>query len=348
MSTSSPTDPEVVIFFTGGTICMRPETGKLGVVPGDGFERFFGELRNLLPQVRLRAVPWSDLPSPHMTPQLMFQLARDVDAHLAGEDVVGAVVIHGTDVLVESAFMAELTIRSSKPVVYTGAMRYLSEIGYDGIRNLVNAIRACILPLPPQTGTVLLMADRFFSAREVAKINSLNVAAFEAPDSGPIGYVAGESILLTRPPCDTPKPLAALPVSDRIETEVALISCYTGMDAELIAFLDKKGIRGLVVEGFGAGNVPPKLVPALRALSDKKIPVVLTTQCPEGGTWPIYAYPGGGADLQKIGIIPGGRLPGAKARILMMAVLGGTREPDEVRKWVHHYGYGPITPVFHP
>jgi L-asparaginase len=315
----------VAVFFTGGTITMRPQAGQRGMVPSDEFDRLFAELRPHLRNVNFRPVLWSNLPSPHMTPEHMFRLARDVDQALAEPSVIGAVVIHGTDVLVESAYMADLTLCSSKPVVYTGSMRYYSETGFDGIRNLLNGVRACALPLPPETGVVLLMTDRIFSAREVIKVNSLNIDAFEAPESGPVACVAGEDVRMTRafsPAADTRRPQI---LTRRIESNVALISSYTGMDGTLIEHLLQKGMAGLVLEGFGAGNVPPGLVPAVEKTIARGIPVVLTTRCPEGGVWPMYAYAGGGADLAKKGVILGGRLSGPKARILLMTALGATR-----------------------
>nr|MCU0602318.1 asparaginase domain-containing protein [Desulfobacterales bacterium] len=176
--------PCVAVFFTGGTITMRPRPDERGVVPSNEFDRLFEELRPHVRDVDFKPVLWSNRPSPHMTPEHMFRLARDIDRALASPSVPGAVVLHGTDVLVESAYMADLTLRSHKPVVFTGSMRYYSETGFDGIRNLLNGVRACLLPLPEDTGVGLLMTDRIFAAREVIKVNSLNIDAFEAPESG--------------------------------------------------------------------------------------------------------------------------------------------------------------------
>jgi len=322
----------VVIFFTGGTITMRPRPDERGVVPSNEFDRLFAELRPYVSDVDFKPVLWSNLPSPHMTPKHMFRLARDIDRALASPSVLGAVAIHGTDVLVESAYMADLTLRSTKPVVFTGSMRYYSETGFDGIRNLLNGLRACRLPLPAETGVVLLMTDRIFSAREVVKINSLNIDAFEAPESGPVAYVAGDDVRLTRSPARGPTEKRPLIETQRIEPGVAMISCYTGMDGSLVNRLLETGMKGLVIEGFGAGNVPPGIVPALEKAIGRGIPVVLTTRCPEGGVWPIYAYSGGGADLAQKGVILGGRLSGPKARILLMVALGATRSLKRIRQ----------------
>ncbi len=322
----------VVIFFTGGTITMRPPTEGAGVVPSDEFARLSAELQPHIRGVGFKPVLWSNLPSPHMTPELMFRLSRDIDRALADPRVAGAVVLHGTDVLVESAYMADLTLASTKPVVFTGSMRYFSETGFDGIRNLLNAVKACSLPLPPETGVVLLMTDRIFSAREVVKINSLNIDAFEAPESGPVAYVAGEEVCLTRRPAPAPSLARPLIRTRRIEPGVALLACYTGMDGALIAHLTRSGVKGLVIEGFGAGNVPPGAVASIAGAIGAGVPVVLTTRCPEGGVWPMYAYPGGGADLVNRGIILAGRLSGPKARIKLMAALGAGRSLKGVRR----------------
>jgi len=120
--------PCVAVFFTGGTITMRPRPDERGVVTSNEFDRLFEELRPHVRDVGFKPVLWSNLPSPHMTPEHMFRLARDIDRALASPSVLGAVVLHGTDVLVESAYMADLTLRSHKPVVFTGSMRYYSQI----------------------------------------------------------------------------------------------------------------------------------------------------------------------------------------------------------------------------
>ena len=83
---------EIDLFFTGGTITMRPRDADRGVVPSSDFNRFVQELGPYLQGVRLRAVKWSNLPSPHMTPQRMFDLAGDVDAALTDPRVRGAVI----------------------------------------------------------------------------------------------------------------------------------------------------------------------------------------------------------------------------------------------------------------
>lgn len=324
-----PKQTEIVVFFTGGTIGMSPSEGTPGVSPGGNFEKLLNQFKPQDCEVTLRPRLWSDKPSPHMTPEDMFQLARDVEQVLEEDHVAGAIVLHGTDTLAETAYMCDLVVESDKPVILTGSMRYYSESGYDGIRNLTNAVRACLLPLPSGVGACVMMTDRIFAAREAVKVNSLNVDAFESREAGIIGYVAGESVILARPR-STPTPRHKIS-PETLENDVMLLTSYTGMDRTLIDHAKSIGTKGIVIEGFGAGNVPPEAVDGLLECLESGIPVVLATRCIEGGVWPIYGYPGGGADLEEKGIITCGRLGGPKARIRLMCALGMTSDLDEIK-----------------
>jgi len=320
---------EIAVFFTGGTIGMAPVEGVRGVTPGGNFDNLLNHLAPQRPGVTLRPTAWSDKPSPHMTPTDMLALAREVETALHRPTTLGAVILHGTDVLVETAYLCDMVIESDKPVILTGSMRYYSESGYDGIRNLINAVRACLLPLPAGTGACVLMTDRLFAARDAVKVNSLNVDAFESREGGIVGYVAGESVILAdRALAHAPR--SRLHPAD-MTANVPLLTAYTGMDRSLVDHLRTQGMQGLVIEGFGAGNVPPAIVPALAECLGQGIPVVLATRCIEGGVWPIYGYPGGGADLAGLGVILCGRLGGPKARLRLICALGTTRDPDRIR-----------------
>ena len=324
----SPAGPgRVAVFFTGGTIAMSPAPGSGGVVPGVRSTTLVERLQVLLPGVEISPVDWSDLPSPHMGPEDMFRLAKEVEAALRDPELSGAVVVHGTDVLEETGFMMDLIVDSPKPVVLTGAMRYHDEPGYDGVRNLLYAIRACLTKEARGMGVMVLMADRLFAAAEVTKVNSINVDSFDAPGHGPVGLVEGDELHFIR----RPERQAHLPARE-IEPDVDLILMSPGVDGRLVRCSLESGAAGIVVAAFGAGNVPPKVVPDLEEAVRRGLPVVVTSRCAKGGAWPIYGYPGGGRDLARKGMILGGRLSGEKARIKLIVGLGLTREMDRIRE----------------
>ena len=316
----------VKIFFTGGTIAMSPAPGSGGVVPGVKATTLVEHLQGLLPGVEIGPVEWSDLPSPHMGPREMFRLAKEVEESLRDPGVAGAVVVHGTDVLEETAFMMDLVVDSEKPVILTGAMRYHDEPGYDGVRNLLYAVRGCLAREAQGMGAMVLMADRLFAAAEVTKVNSINVDSFDAPGHGPVGLVEGDELHFIR----RPQRQERIPARE-IEPNVDLILMSPGSDGRFVRCALERNAAGIVVVAFGAGNVPPGVVPALEEAIHLGIPVVVTSRCAKGGAWPIYGYAGGGRDLARKGMILGGRLPGEKARIKLVVGLGLSREADWIR-----------------
>src|SRR5690606_20390774 len=111
-------------------------------------------------------------PSPHITLQDMYQLAKKTQTELEQEEVAGVVITHGTDTLEETAFFLHLTIQSKKPVVITGAMRSHNEVGADGPRNLIQAIRVASHPSAQNRGTLVVFNDEIHSASAVTKIHT--------------------------------------------------------------------------------------------------------------------------------------------------------------------------------
>ncbi len=321
---------EVILIFTGGTIGMseNPEAG--GVVPDDNFSKLLAEVTPEGHNVKVRPVLWSDVPSPHMTPDMMLRLSKDIETYLSEKCVLGAVILHGTDLMAETAYMLDLTVNSPKPVILTGAMRYFNESGYDGVRNLVDAVRVCLLPPPEGTDVIIQMADKLFAAKNAIKSSSLSVDPFIGQNTGRLGFIAGESVILTR---SKPGRRPRLPFeTSHADPDVHLIGCHPGMDSTIIDCLREKGAKGIVLEGFGAGNTPPGIVEGIKKCIGQDIPVVLCTRCIEGGVWPIYAYPGGAANLKSLGVITAGGLSAIKATLLLKLLVGSNCSLTQIKQ----------------
>ena len=121
--------------------------------------------------------------------------------------------------------------------------------------------------------------------------------------------------------------------TDKIETQVDLIKCCAGMDDKFLRVSADSGAKGIVIEGMGRGNVPPKVFEGVKYVIEKKgIPVVLVSRCPRGRVLDTYAYYGGGRMLRELGVIFGENLPGHKARIKLMLALGSTDNYEKIKQ----------------
>lgn len=319
--------PRIVIIFTGGTIAMKSSRQKGGAVPALKGK----DLLRQVPEIsRLASVTVHDFgqyPGPHMTPELMLKLSGVVKKYLSQKGMEGVIITHGTDTLEETAFFLDLCLNSQKPVVVVGAMKDCTELGWDGPSNLMGAVRTALSPQSRGKGVLVFLNNTINSAGEVTKTSTDSFETFRSPDLGPLGWVDQDRVLFYRQPLYR----EYHPVK-RIEPRVELFKMAVGMDDRLIRYAVDSGARGLVIEGMGRGNVPPSVVPGIEYAISQGLPVVLCSRCIGGRVLGSYAYPGGGAQLRKLGVILGGHLPGQKARIKLMILLGREMRVDRIKE----------------
>jgi L-asparaginase len=323
----------VHVLFTGGTIAMKidPETGA--AVPALSGEEIVSRVHGLKREARLSLEDYARLPGPHVTPDWMWRLRGRVAELLASQEIDGVVLTHGTDTIEETAYLLDLTLDSLKPVVFCGAMRTISEPGWDGPANLLTAVRAAVHPESAGRGVLVAVGQEIHGAAEATKGHTQNLAAFRSP-RGPLGVVDRGHVVYVRPPF-APQRLPAT----RIVPDVDLHVMAAGVDGALLRASVARGARGLVVEGTGCGNVPPAALSGLAAARDARIPVVLTSRCAEGRVTPAYGYAGGGKHLRDLGVVFAGDLPGQKARIKLMVALGVTDDTARIREIFEADGY---------
>jgi L-asparaginase len=318
----------VHVLFTGGTISMRidPRTG--GAVPALSGEEIVSQVPGIADEAELTLEDYARLPGPHVTPHWMWRLKDRVAALLTDPAVDGVVLTHGTDTLEETAFLLDLTLDAQKPVVLCGAMRTVSEPGWDGPANLLAAVRTAVNAGSRGRGVLVVVGEAIHSAAEASKWHAQALDAFRSPH-GPLGTVERDGLLFHRPPFAARR----LPAK-RLVTEVDLHTMATGVDDALVRASLARGARGLVLEATGCGNLPPAVLPGVRAALSARVPVLLVSRCPEGRVTPAYGYEGGGRMLRDLGVILCGEMPGPKARILLMVALGVTTEPAALRALV--------------
>ena len=131
----------IAMVFTGGTISMRVDAVAGGAVPALDARDILSSARGIHDVAELRVEDWGRFPGPHMDVERMWALRARLIELVAEDGVDGIVVTHGTDTIEETAYLIARSVHTSKPIVFTGAMRNLSELGWDGPSNLVDAVR---------------------------------------------------------------------------------------------------------------------------------------------------------------------------------------------------------------
>lgn len=309
----------VVVVSTGGTIAMRPDpaTGKL--VPAASGE----ELVEMLAWPEAPPLELDDfarVPSFDMHGELALSLSRRVLAHSARG--VGAVVTHGTDTMEETVYMIDrLLPLDAPPIVLTGAQRGADERDADGPRNLRDAITVAGSAEAAGRGAMIAFAGEIHAAREVRKVHTTAVRAFDSPGYGPIGHVDAGKVVFRRHAERRPP----LPVPERL-APVDLIRLYAGSDARFVQASVESGARAIVLEGTGRGNANEQVLEGVREAVAAGVPVVVCSRCASGRVEPVYGR-GGGRDLADAGALFAGDLAGPKARVLLQIALGAGLEP---------------------
>lgn len=317
----------ILVVFTGGTFSMKIDEETGGAVP-----HFSGnDLISMMPEIsklaKISVFDFGKYPGPHMTPELMLELSKEISALIERQKYDGIVVTHGTDTLEETAYFLDLTLDTNIPVVVTGSMKNSSEPNWDGPMNLRDSIYTCLCKNSVGMGVLVCLNGEINAASEVTKTHTEDIETFHSLDFGSLGFVEKGRVIYNR----LPRKLEKI-TTDKINTEVTLIKVYAGMDQTLFKFIAEANAEGLVVEAMGVGNVPPKAFEGIKFVLDKGIPVVLVSRCPAGETLDIYGYEGAGKWLHNAGVIFADYLNGQKARIKLMILLGKTHDRRELKK----------------
>ncbi len=307
--------PHVLVMFTGGTISMKIDPLTAAAIPALSGRDIVSQVPGLRRAARLTLEDYAQLPGPHVTPRWMWGLKQRIETHLADPRIDGVVVTHGTDTIEETAFLVDLTTETSKPVVFCGAMRTLGEPGSDGPSNLLIAVQTAANRDARGHGVLIAVGEEILAAGEAVKTHTQSLGAFKS-GIGPLAILDRNGVRFVRGAVRR-----RFVKTGSIDPRVDLHVMATGSDDALLRASLARGARGLVIEGTGAGNVPPLAVPAIQDAIKAGVPVVITSRCGAGSVAPLYGYDGGGAQLQKMGCILGGDLVGQKARILLMVAL---------------------------
>ncbi len=313
----------VTVIFTGGTISMTVDPVAGGNVPTLDGAAILARTPGLEAIADVVPIDLSRTPASHFTFPGLFEIAGIIRDAQADSTIDGVVVVQGTDTIEETAFLWDLVLDRPEPVVVTGAMRISTDPGFDGPRNILDAVRAAAAPALRDQGVLVVLDGSILAADAVTKTHASALDTFKSLDTGPVGSVGEGGVEITRR--RGPRRHVA---TDRAADDVVLITAHVAMDGSLLDAAARARPSGIVVEATGAGNTSAALLEAATRSMAQGSVVVLTTRCPAGAASGAYAFQGAGATWVRAGALLAGHLGGPKARVALAVGLGAGLDRD--------------------
>lgn len=326
----------LLILYTGGTLGMVPSSN--GLVPGHQLdERLQAQLARL-PSARQQALPaWqlvatgTPIDSSSATPQDWLHLIAQIRTYAQDDDIMGIVVLHGTDTMAWCSAMLSVWLGDlPKPVIVTGAQLPLEVEGSDACHNIELAMRYAAQPTVH--GVMLAFGERLLRGDAARKWHTEDHQGFETPNASPLAcwpIAQRDTVSLPAPlPLDSTLPwqqvMVALgitatpqPIPKKLP-RLARIVLWPGISADQVqALLDQADVA--ILEVWGSGNIPDDaaLHGVITAAAQQGKRLIAISQCPYGSTH-IGVYAAGNV-LQQAGIVEGKTLTPEMAAALLLA-----------------------------
>lgn len=301
-----------------------PGTGALR--PATHVSDLLRDIPELQKEIKLDFRMVMNIDSSNMEPPDWTTLAKNIFELYDHYD--GFVITQGTDTMAYSASALSFALQNlSKPIVMTGSLIPLGELGADGRNNL---IYACLTAALDIAEVCIVFANRIIRGNRAKKHHESFVDVFHSPNFPFLGELGRPTVLFDWRKRRRKRVLHFQP---EFETNVSLLKMFPGFHPEIIDRVIERGAKGIMIEGFGPGNVPfltQSIIPQIERATDAGIPVVLANQM-ERGITNLRAYEGGYKALNA-GAISSHDMTTEATLTKLMWVLSQTTRVDRIQK----------------
>lgn len=333
----------VLIIYTGGTIGMK-KTDK-GYAPVSGF---LGRAISAIEDMKSDSAPeWTLhemsplLDSSDITVKEWNKIASIIYDNYSDYD--GFVVLHGTDTMAYTASALSFILHGlDKPVVLTGSQIPLSEIRSDGRDNLITSMLIAAEGVANEV--CLYFSGKLLRGNRAVKMSADQLVAFDSPNYPHLADV-GIAIRYNYSAIVKPegKRFEMRPFSD---VPIGVLKIFPGIQFGLFESIMTKKLSGIVLETFGAGNIPSDggaLIPIIRKAFECGSVITVCSQCPSG-TVTLGAYETSSA-LKSAGAVSGFDMTTEAAVAKLYYLFSLDLTTDEIKYYMEKDLRGEITVV---
>ena len=280
----------ILMLGTGGTIaCVPSADGLVPALDGPAMIRLVPELEEVC---AIETKQILNLDSSNLSPEHWQIIAKAIAANYENYD--GFVITHGTDTMAyTAAALSQMLHNCQKPVVLTGAQLPIQAEGSDAPNNIYHAFLAATSPLK---GVALVFGDLVIHGAHAKKLYTQNFNGFASINREPLATISHNHLFWQKSALQGGGyGEGEFSINTQLETKIAVVKIIPGATPDILDYYVKKGYKGLIIEGFGAGGVPNgdnNWLPKLEQVLKQGLQVVCTTQCLYDGVH-LDTYPMG-------------------------------------------------------
>lgn len=326
----------ICLIHTGGTITMHKNAQGV-LEPGAISDHILQYVPSIRQIADIEHIVLFQLDSSDINPKHWAQMAEVIGENYHKFD--GFVILHGTDTMAYTATALSFMLSNlSKPVIVTGSQLPISEVGSDGVNNLLNAVRFACEPI---SEVAIMFGHRLVRGNRAKKMSQTHFDAFESPNIRPLAKLGTELKLEDHVIVRRSKDLE---LRTKLVTDVACIKIFPGITNEFILGMVPARTKAVIMEAYGTGNFPlgnDGIQEAIDAISQQGIITVIATQCIYGAV--EYEKYQGGYFAKQHGALSAHDMTSEAALIKLMWVLGQSSDYEQIKRLYHTDLVGELT-----
>lgn len=272
----------ILLIHAGGTIGMVPSND--GYAPKEGFLQGLLDGLSALKSEKMPSITFTELSplldSSDMTVTEWNRIGTVIANNYDAFD--GFVVLHGTDTMAYTASALSFMLENlNKPVILTGSQIPLCEVRSDGLDNLITSL--LIAKDAKCKEVCLYFGGKLMRGNRATKMSADGMRAFSSPNC-PLLAEAGIEISYL-PSSPLPKNDGEFRLCTFEDIPIGVLKVFPGIRFPLFEGVMTEKLKGIVLETFGAGNIPGdgnSLLPIIKKAFNSGSVIAVCSQCPQG------------------------------------------------------------------